>query len=250
MNLKQDTLYIFTDGSCYPNPGPGGWGAILLYNGHLRLEYGGSEGETNNTMELRAILEGLRARKDHRVPTLLFTDSQYCVNALTKWWKGWEKRGWTTSSGSPVKNQDLIREIIHQADQVSFKWIKGHSGQTFNEAADRLARKGRALVENNPSENPPMEEIHEMLSPYVTQESFAEEALPFDKAAFVTPTTDTVKKPSLHVPEEALNMRDILAGVYFMSHRFQAILEDKVLLQDAYTQADRFLELRRRKDEK
>lgn len=234
MDLNQDTLYIFTDGSCYPNPGPGGWAAILIWNGNVKLIYGGSEGGTNNTMELRAILEGLRAREDHTVSTILFTDSQYCVNALTKWWKGWEKKGWITGGGTPVKNQDYIREILHLADNVQFKWLKGHKGHVYNEAADKLARKGRAAVEANPTEDPDLEDIKASMAPYLPLALFG--SLPFSDPETIEAVVETVDRPSLTKPLQG-NLRDILAGLHFM----QQSVSWTSSVSDAYKRADEFI---------
>ncbi len=145
MRLSPDVLYIFTDGSVEPNPGPGGWGVLLIWNGYRRAIVGGGKEETNNTMELRAILQALCARTED-VPTKLFSDSQYCVNAVTKWADGWEKRGWTTREGEPVKNKKLIQGIRDQlTSNIQLHWLKGHAGNDFNEMADFLARRGRDI---------------------------------------------------------------------------------------------------------
>lgn len=145
MRLAEDTLYIFTDGSVEPNPGPGGWGVLLIWNGYRRAFCGGGKEETNNTMELQAILQGL-SNLTADVPTKLFSDSQYCVNALTKWADGWEKRGWTTQEGEPVKNKKLIQVIRKNLNpNIQLHWVKGHAGNVFNEMADYLARRGRDI---------------------------------------------------------------------------------------------------------
>lgn len=145
MRLAEDTLYIFTDGSVEPNPGPGGWGVLLIWNGYRKAFCGGGKEETNNTMELQAILQGLQAITSD-VPTKLFSDSQYCVNALTRWVEGWKKRGWVTQGGEPVKNKKLI-QVIHRNlnPNIQLHWVKGHAGNAFNEMADFLARRGRDI---------------------------------------------------------------------------------------------------------
>jgi len=139
-----DTVHIFTDGSCFPNPGPGGWGAVMLYNNRYKELYGGKHGTTNNEMELMAMLEGLAALKTRKYPVIIYSDSQYSINSVSVWHKGWAKRGWTTSTGQPVKNVELIREIVKASgDNTIFKWVKGHVGIVHNERADVLAGMGR-----------------------------------------------------------------------------------------------------------
>lgn len=151
MRLRPDVLYIFTDGSVDPNPGAGGWGVLLIWNGYRKVVMGGGKKETNNTMELQAILNGLRARSED-VPTRLFSDSQYCVNSITTWGDGWEKRGWLKRDGEPVKNKKLIQSIrkllrpVHpNGYSIEIHWLKGHAGNDFNEMADFLARRGRDI---------------------------------------------------------------------------------------------------------
>jgi len=140
---QQNVLQIFTDGSCHPNPGPGGWGVRLMWNGGHKDVCGGSANQTNNTMELTAILEALKARK-RDVPTIIYSDSQYCINCVTVWWPGWKRRGWLTSSGTPVQNRELIEEITDLiTENVKFRWVKGHAGHEHNEAVDQLALQGR-----------------------------------------------------------------------------------------------------------
>jgi len=151
--LEVGRLHIFTDGSCYPNPGPGGWGCMLIwpqdgmaYEQFPTMEnYGGSPNQTNNTMELTAIKEGLLLRK-RQVPTTVYSDSKLCINSLTRWWQGWERNGWITAAGDPVKNQELIKEILDilkTCTGVRFQWVKGHAGIYYNERVDTLANQGR-----------------------------------------------------------------------------------------------------------
>jgi ribonuclease HI len=145
MRLSEDVLYIFTDGSVEPNPGPGGWGVLLIWNGHRKALMGGGREETNNTMELSAILHGLRAIT-HDVPTKVFTDSQYSKNSITIWADGWEKRGWLKRDGEPVKNVKLIKNIRKLLrPSIEVHWVKGHAGHDFNEMADWLAGRGRDI---------------------------------------------------------------------------------------------------------
>jgi len=134
---------VYTDGACNPNPGPGGWAAILLFpDKEPRELVGGSPDTTNNRMELRAALEALRALPGpHRVK--LYTDSRYLRRGITEWLPTWEKRGWRTASNSDVKNQQLWKPLAAemQRHQVTWHWTKGHAGNKWNERADELARR-------------------------------------------------------------------------------------------------------------
>lgn len=134
---------IFTDGACRGNPGPGGWGAVLRFNGRERQLWGGETQTTNNRMELRAAIEALAALKEPcRVN--LTTDSVYVRDGITQWLPNWKRRGWKTASRQPVKNAELWRELDqqNQRHEVHWHWVKGHSGHPENELADRLANRG------------------------------------------------------------------------------------------------------------
>jgi ribonuclease HI len=135
---------IYTDGACRGNPGPGGWGAILIAaNGHEREMCGGELATTNNRMELMAAIQALEAlKKPCRVE--LHTDSQYVKNGITEWVRGWKARGWKTAAKDPVKNEDLWRRLdeARQRHEVDWRWVKGHAGHELNERADELARRG------------------------------------------------------------------------------------------------------------
>lgn len=132
---------VYTDGGCKPNPGPGGWGAVLLYPDRDPIELSGGELEsTNNRMELTAAIEALRALDGpHRVE--LFTDSTYLRSGITSWLEGWRRRGWRTGQGEPVKNQDLWQALDEAIGrhEITWQWVRGHAGNTYNELADRLA---------------------------------------------------------------------------------------------------------------
>jgi ribonuclease HI len=133
---------IFTDGACRGNPGPGGWGVLLRYRDSERHLYGAERATTNNRMELRAAIEGLRAlREPCRVE--LTTDSVYVRSGITEWLENWKRRGWKTAGRKSVKNVDLWRELDeqNQRHQVSWHWVKGHSGHRENEIADQLANR-------------------------------------------------------------------------------------------------------------
>lgn len=138
---KPGIVEIYTDGACSGNPGPGGWGAILRYNGHEKELSGGAAETTNNRMEMMAVIEALRALKK-RSRVELYTDSQYVKQGIEDWLNGWKAKGWKTSNKKPVKNQDLWMEIdalVGQHD-ISFHWVRGHDGHPENERADALAR--------------------------------------------------------------------------------------------------------------
>ncbi|KPF87647.1 ribonuclease H [alpha proteobacterium AAP38] len=133
----------FTDGACSGNPGPGGWGVLLRWNGTEKELKGGEPDTTNNRMELMAAISALEALK-RSVPIRLHTDSQYVKNGITTWIHGWKKNGWKTASKDPVKNEDLWRRLddLVARHKVEFHWVKGHAGHVENERADQLARDG------------------------------------------------------------------------------------------------------------
>ncbi len=136
-------ITIHTDGACSGNPGPGGWGALLHWNGNERELSGGEDHTTNNRMEMRAAIEALQALKQPcRVD--LYTDSTYVRDGITKWLDGWKARGWKTAAKKPVKNADLWMELEEAAARhdVTWHWVKGHAGHDGNERADELARQG------------------------------------------------------------------------------------------------------------
>ncbi len=142
--MKQATIYC--DGGCRPNPGSGGWGAVILYGNpsvkhpHTRELAGGEEDTTNNRMELRAAIEGLRALKGPYQVEIV-TDSKYLKNGVTLWMSKWMRNGWKTAMKEPVKNSDLWQELQHQISrhEIQWKWTKGHAGNKWNELADKLA---------------------------------------------------------------------------------------------------------------
>lgn len=138
--MKQ--IQMYTDGSCHGNPGPGGWGAILKWEGRERELSGGAGATTNNQMELMAVIEGLKALRES-CEVEVFTDSKYVMDGMKSWIHGWKKRGWKTANKQPVKNieywQSLDREVARHT--VSWTWVKGHSGHPENERADLLANE-------------------------------------------------------------------------------------------------------------
>ena len=136
-------VVIYTDGACRGNPGPGGWGAILISGQHEREFCGGDLATTNNRMELMAAIQALEAlKKPCKVE--LHTDSQYVMKGITEWVRGWKARGWKTAAKDPVKNEDLWRRLdeARQRHDVDWRWVKGHAGHELNERADELARRG------------------------------------------------------------------------------------------------------------
>ncbi|MBE6843453.1 MAG: ribonuclease HI [Ruminococcus sp.] len=140
MNDKK-FVEIFTDGACSGNPGPGGYGVILRYNGHIKELSGGDSATTNNRMELTAVIRALDALKEPCKVTLT-TDSQYVVNSVEKkWLYNWEKKNWIRSKNDPVPNTDLWKQLIPllEKHEVKFVWVRGHNGHPENERCDELA---------------------------------------------------------------------------------------------------------------
>ena len=142
-------VVVYTDGACSGNPGPGGWGAILMWGGHEKELCGGEADTTNNRMELMAAIQALEALK-RPCKIELHTDSQYVKNGITEWIRGWKARGWKTADKKPVKNDDLWKRLdeARLRHDVAWRWVKGHSGHELNDRADALARKG--LIEAKP----------------------------------------------------------------------------------------------------
>ena len=134
---------IYTDGACKGNPGPGGWGALLQYDGRKRELHGGEAHTTNNRMEMLAVIRALEALK-RGCRVRLHTDSQYVKHGITEWIHAWKKRGWRTADKKPVKNEDLWRRIDELAaeHEIEWLWVRGHTGHPGNERADELANLG------------------------------------------------------------------------------------------------------------
>lgn len=137
-----EKVTIYTDGACSGNPGPGGWGAILMCQGNRKEISGGCKDTTNNIMELTAVIEALKMLK-YACEVDLYSDSAYVVNAFKqKWIENWKKNNWKTASKEPVKNKELWRELdnLTQIHKVTFHKVKGHSDNEFNNRCDELAR--------------------------------------------------------------------------------------------------------------
>ncbi|AEB58250.1 ribonuclease HI [Ectopseudomonas mendocina] len=140
---ETDEVVIYTDGACKGNPGPGGWGALLVYKGVEKELWGGDPNTTNNRMELMAAIAGLIALT-RPCSVKLVTDSQYVMKGIQEWLPNWKKRGWKTASKEPVKNADLWQKLDEEVNrhQVSWQWVRGHTGHPGNERADQLANRG------------------------------------------------------------------------------------------------------------
>ena len=144
-------IELFTDGACSGNPGPGGWGAILRYNGHEKELCGGEAETTNNRMELTAVIEGLSALKEP-CEIELFTDSKYVCDTVSKRWVySWKSNGWKKADKKPALNVDLWEKLLELLDthKVNFNWIKGHAGHPENERCDTLAVEYYQKFKNN-----------------------------------------------------------------------------------------------------
>jgi ribonuclease HI len=144
---KNDTITVYTDGACSGNPGPGGWGAVLLVDGDEKRLSGGENATTNNRMELIAAIQALSAvlaNPEWKTrPVRIFTDSQYVQNGITDWILVWQKTTWHNAAKKPVKNKDLwqVLDALNNALSVTWEWVRGHDGNAYNEICDELARK-------------------------------------------------------------------------------------------------------------
>jgi len=134
---------IFTDGACRGNPGPGGWGVLMRYNGQEKKIHGGEKDTTNNRMELMAAIMALETLKKPCLVNLT-TDSKYVIDGITSWMVDWKKRGWKTAAKKPVKNVDLWKRLDNavKEHEIQWHWVRGHTGHEENEMADTLANKG------------------------------------------------------------------------------------------------------------
>ena len=143
--MSAPSVYLYTDGACKGNPGPGGWGVLMRYGRHEKELFGGEAQTTNNRMELSAVIEGLAAlTRPCRV--VICTDSQYVKNGMEKWIHGWKRNGWKTAAKQPVKNAELWQRLDELAAQhkIEWQWVRGHTGHPENERADELANRGAA----------------------------------------------------------------------------------------------------------
>lgn len=140
--MEENKVTIYTDGGCRGNPGPGGWGAVLVYGDSEKDLYGYEEETTNNRMELMAAIQSLEALK-RPCSIALTTDSQYVRQGILEWMEGWKARGWKTAAKKPVKNKDLWQRLDEATKKhdIEWHWVKGHSGHEGNERADDLANR-------------------------------------------------------------------------------------------------------------
>lgn len=140
--MSDNIVEIFTDGACRGNPGPGGWGVVLRYNGTEKTMYGSEDNTTNNRMELMAAITALESLK-RSCKVSLTTDSKYVRDGISEWIINWKKRGWKTASKSPVKNVELWQRLdkAREKHDVDWHWVKGHAGHPGNELADQLANQ-------------------------------------------------------------------------------------------------------------
>ena len=144
--MSKMTVNLYTDGACSGNPGPGGWGALLLFGDHEKELCDGTFDTTNNRMELTAAIQGLNALTRPCIVNL-YTDSKYVMDGMTKWIHGWKKNGWRNASKKPVKNADLWQELEKATarHEINWNWVKGHAGHPENERADVLANQGMTV---------------------------------------------------------------------------------------------------------
>lgn len=161
---------IHTDGSCHPNPGPGAWAAIIRgpHKSYRKIMSGGELRSTNNRMEMLAVIESLDATNPNPTGITLISDSEYVIRGITQWITGWKKRGWKTADGGDVKNKELwerMDKAVARHGNVTFEWVRGHTGNPLNEECDKIAKKTRqAMVALNIAEYYPEHTI-------VTQET-------------------------------------------------------------------------------
>jgi ribonuclease HI len=143
-------VILYTDGACRGNPGIGGWGYVIISTSGIKKMYGGLKNTTNNQMELTAVIKGLQSL---RCPCIVdvYSDSKYVTDGINAWLRGWKRRGWKTATGQPVKNEDLWRAVdeLMSYHKIKTHWVKGHSGDTYNDIADNLANIGADEIKNN-----------------------------------------------------------------------------------------------------
>ncbi|MGH7153116.1 MAG: ribonuclease HI [Acetobacteraceae bacterium] len=145
-----EPVQIWTDGGCKPNPGPGGWAAILRYRARERALSGAEAATTNNRMELTAATKALEALTRPSL-VVLHTDSEYLKNGVTRWHTGWVRRNWRNASGDPVANMDLWQQLLEAVarHQIDWRWVRGHSGDVMNERVDALATAARTQLSSD-----------------------------------------------------------------------------------------------------
>jgi ribonuclease HI len=149
--MSEGFVEIYSDGACRGNPGPGGWGVLLRYDGREKELWGGEAATTNNRMELMAAIRALEALK-RRSRVRLYTDSLYVMKGISAWIGDWKRRGWRTADKKPVKNEDLWRRLDELAAKhdIEWRWVRGHAGHPENERADQLANRGIPAETDSP----------------------------------------------------------------------------------------------------
>ena len=145
--MSSNKLEIYTDGACLGNPGPGGWAALIIDNNQEKILSGNNEMTTNNRMELLAVIKALESI-NHHLEVTIYTDSKYVINGITSWIKKWKTNNWKNSSKTPVKNIDLwkILDVSSQRLNIKWIWVKGHSGNIYNEKVDEIARNQAEIL--------------------------------------------------------------------------------------------------------
>ena len=145
--MSSNKLEIYTDGACLGNPGPGGWAALIIDNNQEKILSGNNEMTTNNRMELLAVIKALETI-NHHLEITIYTDSKYVINGITSWIKNWKTNDWKSSSKTPVKNIDLwkILDVNSQKQNIKWVWVKGHSGNTYNDKVDEIARNQAEIL--------------------------------------------------------------------------------------------------------
>ena len=145
--MSSNKLEIYTDGACLGNPGPGGWAALIIDNNQEKILSGNNEMTTNNRMELLAVIKALESI-NHHLEITIYTDSKYVINGITSWIKKWKTNDWKNSSKTPVKNIDLwkILDVSSQKKKIKWVWVKGHSGNTYNDKVDEIARNQAEIL--------------------------------------------------------------------------------------------------------
>ena len=145
--MSSNKLEIYTDGACLGNPGPGGWAALIIDNNQEKILSGNNEMTTNNRMELLAVIKALETI-NHHLEITIYTDSKYVINGITSWIKNWKTNDWKSSSKTPVKNIDLwkILDVNSQKQNIKWVWVKGHSGNNYNDKVDKIARNQAEIL--------------------------------------------------------------------------------------------------------
>jgi ribonuclease HI len=216
MPVTRQIKSVYTDGACTGNPGPGGWGTVVYFTDGSVHEIGGATAQTtNNRMELFAAIEALilLQRSGQTQPITLYTDSEYVKNGITKWIKGWKKKGWKTSQGKAVLNQDLWEKLdAVNSPLVTWQYVRGHSGNQGNERCDQIAT---AFAKGKPPRLTQLVEVRNSTSPTLPQETpvtgVSDEKTTFDVGYKDVPSSlPTSETPMIEIPDSPNNSNDEL----------------------------------------